>query len=109
MPATKPVSPTYAKLDAKAKTAIKADPRFNKLTGCIQSVWQQIGSDVEACSAEMGERTTNAMRMESCLDADRMTTMLGKEGKAADDYAEELFKLYGYNAVSKFLLTQVSF
>lgn len=95
------------KLSVTEIAAIKADLRYPNLIHCIQNVWQQIGSDVEQCSMEMDEITTNDMRIESCLDADRMTTMLGKEGEEADAFVSELSTKYGYPAVELFLNKEI--
>ena len=108
MPATQ-AKPSYIKLTPKLKADIKADPRWAPMISCVHEVWQIIGSDVMACDAEMGETTTTAGCLESCLDADRMTSNCGPNGKAADAFCGELFKKYGYTAVSKLIGTDVRF
>lgn len=74
-------------------------PQWHKLLADIDIVWQEIGSDVEALSAEMGERTTTAIRVEACLDADRMTTIANAPD--SDAYVNELCKAHGYAAVAR--------
>ena len=71
-----------------------------KLNGPIHNVWNDIGSDVDAVSNEMGEETTNAVAIESCIDAGRLTTNGHKE---ADELLDVLFKEHGYDKVFKFL------
>ena len=97
----------YTILSPKRKDEIKADPRWSNLTSVMHATWQQIGSDVLACSEEMGERTTNVDAIETVLDANYMSTNEGQAGKDAEAYVEELDKLYGPVAVQKFLAKEV--
>lgn len=61
-------------------------------------MWQEVGSDVEQLSAEMGERTTMTIRIEACLDANRMTTIA--KSPESDEFVREMCKAHGYAAVA---------
>lgn len=106
MPATN-AKPSYIALNAAEVKGIKADARWNNLNTSIHSVWNIIGSDCLQCDEECGERSTNAGCIEACIDADRMTTNCGAQGKEADAFLDELLKKYGYTAVNKFLSKEI--
>lgn len=107
MPAVQP-KPNFPRMTPKVKDAIKADPRWENLKNCIYATWQQIGSDCEACVAEVGDKPlTNAIRIETVLDANYMSTNEGESGEEAEAYVEELDKIYGYKAVARFLNNEI--
>lgn len=76
----------------------------------ITVVAQAIAGDIESSMAEAGERLTNAIMIESCIDAGRMTSFArGEAGKADATSAEaelaRAIKAHGYpkviNALSR--------
>ena len=73
----------------------------NTVVNAIQSVWQIIGSDCISCAQENGEEMTNAAAIETCIDADRLTT---NGFKSADDEICVLIQKNGYPTVMKALL-----
>lgn len=75
------------------------------LSGPILVTWNEVGSDTEQCCQECGDRLTNAIAMETCLDANRLDSC-GRSPEA-DKLVGELFAEHGYDKVFKFLCKNV--
>jgi len=73
----------------QVKRVFANEQRFKQLCYDIQDLWQELGSDAYALAAENGERLTNAMALELCLDADRIE-FVAKTGKASNAYIAEV-------------------
>jgi hypothetical protein len=74
-----------------------------RLRNPIQKTWNYIGSDIENCMAECGERMTNAHAMEACLDADRLSEPYIGNDPEGMEILRAAFKEHGYQKVMKFL------
>lgn len=79
----------------------QTDPRWCKLVADICRVWQEIGPDCEQACEESGEPMTGEIRLEVCLDADRLTY-----GGAADSskFYDQLVNVYGWGKVDRALV-----
>lgn len=66
----------------------------------IYAVWGNIGSDLQHCCEEAGERLNNEGAIESIIDADRMSFGGHQEAQAE---LTALIKVHGYDAVFKHL------
>lgn len=64
----------------------------------ILNVWDQIGEDVMALVTDPGE-IENDGAIEMCVDADRLRTMGGADGAAADDLLTEAHGEHGWDDV----------
>lgn len=85
---------------------MKLDQEFvKKVAAAINRTWETIGSDLEACCAEMGEALDNAGALESCLDADRVDAYGGS--KDASVAIAAAIKEHGYGKVHKFLVKNI--
>lgn len=85
---------------------MKLDEDFMKIVKQpIYAVWDYIGSDVMQCCDECGEPCDNESAVESCIDANRLTTQNFKE---ADDAVLAAIKEHGYPKVLKFLTKNIS-
>ena len=74
----------------------------------MRTVWGQIGGDVMSCAEECGETVTHAECVESCVDADRLTSLGGRNGAAADTEFRAAVQAHGYPAVLKALCSAVT-
>lgn len=75
------------------------------LVSAIHSVWSHIGSDLESCCQEAGERLTNEGALESCIDADRMTALI--KNPAADAEISALIKEHTYPVLMRTLKKEI--
>jgi hypothetical protein len=86
---------------------IKQDPRFKQLCADVWACWQSIGHDVEQACAEMDERLTNEMAVESCLDADRMRMYPGGlNGAASADFVREMASAGHYRDLKRAVMRE---
>lgn len=69
------------------------------LLGAIQEVWQEIGSDTMMCAQECGEEVSNEEAIESCIDADRLTTIA--QSPESDAEVSLLIKQHTYTGMMK--------
>lgn len=97
-----PANMTAAKEDGQAKLD---DAFFQKVSGPMLATWSAIASD----ASQLEGRMTQAGAMELVLDADRMATYGGREGKAANDLVSKACELHGYDSVSRFLRRRIKF
>lgn len=67
----------------------------------VDRTWQQIGSDTLASYEECGESPENEACVESCIDADRIVTFGGPNGKAAQDEFRAVVAKIGYTKALK--------
>jgi hypothetical protein len=74
------------------KAAIKADPRWQGLLQALSSTHDTLCEDGKA-------------DIDDVLDADRLTTLGGPTGFISDNWVSELIHKFGYEEVSKFLMT----
>lgn len=83
----------------------KLDQAFaDRMHNAIYNVWQQIGSDTISAAAECEESVSNAAALETCIDADRMSTF-GHPQEDAD--LGKAIELYGYKAVMALLKKRI--
>jgi hypothetical protein len=73
----------------------------------ILNVWDQIGSDVMALVEDPGE-IENDGAIEMCVDADRLRTMGGADGAAADDMLTDAHAEHGWDDVIKALTETIN-
>jgi hypothetical protein len=79
---------------------MKLDKAFLKeVAGPIGDCWQQIYPDAEVSNSEEA--------IELVLDANRMTTLLGKEGEQADAVIGRAIDEHGYEKVLSFLAREI--
>lgn len=82
---------------------------FSKeLIRAVNNVWAQIGNDVEQCAAECGETVTHDECVESCVDADRLSSMGGVNGQAADKEFRGYVQAHGYTKALNDLCKQIT-
>ncbi len=72
----------------------------------ILNVWNQICSDMMALVTDPGE-IENDGAIEMCVDADRLRTMGGADGAAADDLLSETHAEHGWDAVIEALTDSI--
>jgi hypothetical protein len=74
---------------------------IDKLQRAMYRTWSDIGYDVVANMQECGERLTNSMAVEMCIDADRLKYNGGDI--EADVLVMQLCTEHGYTKVLRFL------
>jgi hypothetical protein len=73
----------------------------------IMSTWNYIGSDSEQLAHECGERLTNEAALEGCIDANRLASFAGENGKRADVLVTNAIDVHGYQKVMAYLKRHV--
>lgn len=77
----------------------------------LWATWNYIGGDLEQGCQEMGETLTNEVAIESCLDADRLSSCTHdkKSGQRVQAYLRAMYDKHGYEEVFKFLCKNVHY
>ena len=94
-------------MPATKKAAVKLLDKtiIAPLIAPITKVWGEIADDLISSTAECGDRMTNAIAIETCIDADRL--VINGQDPGADKYLEQTIKDYGYESVFKTLCKHI--
>lgn len=70
-----------------------------KLRGPVVQTWEVVAGDCYEVASECGEKLTNAMAVETCLDANRMAMYGGEAGKEADKLLDQACRAGHYTQI----------